>query len=178
MGYNKIIPHDATSPYLAQLVRYGERSNSSYSLAFPLFAKAGANVSDGQTQWVGVSTGGAAQNWLEVQNVTDRKINLILDFFDNSTATSSQVKLSLRARSGRHIDAGHYLTAGVSRAVRIKCSSANAIIAQSMFYYRDDMGHIEALTGRQAVADSNMNQSFGTWNLFLLGIFGFRWWSK
>ncbi len=162
VGYNVITPASSTAPYKAQLIRYGYLSADRYSFAFPLIAQSAGGVQ----QWAGISSGAGAQDWLEVQNVTSESVDVTINFYDNQGNEVSEQDYSLASRSGVHIEASALLPAGASGATRITSDTPGAIIAQSMFYFRDSTGSIEAMYGLQS-ANALSGTNWGTWNLFL-----------
>lgn len=168
VGLIQIEPADPAAPYLAQLMRYGGnapagRTASAYSFAFPLLAHAG----NGESQRAIISTGAGAMNWLEVANVLGSPISVTLEFFDaNGTLVSSGVA-TLAAHAQQHFNAGALLPAGTSGSVRVTPSVPNAIIGQSMFYFRNPQtGSITAMYG-SALQEAFGNEQFGSYNLFL-----------
>ncbi|MCC6221790.1 MAG: hypothetical protein IT291_11175, partial [Deltaproteobacteria bacterium] len=162
VGYNEIVPADPSAQYKAELVRYGQRTDSTFAFAFPL-----VSTSAEDEHWVEISAGGGAQNWLEVQNIGADAQNVNLYFYDNNGNLVSLSNAALGARSGVHLDASAVLGAGQSGAVHIQGTDDNdVLVAQSMFYFRDSSGSIEAMYGSQPPSSLGGTR-WGSWNLFL-----------
>lgn len=162
VGYLEITPANDASPYQAQLTRYGESSANSYDFAFPLVSQSGFS-----TSWLGISSGANAQNWVELQNILSEEIEVELDFFANDGTTAiDQRVFKLPPRSGYHVDASAIVNGGRSGAVLITSNRAKSLIAQSMFYFRNPQGSINAMYGKQAGSTVG-GVRYGSWNLFL-----------
>lgn len=167
VGLNVIDPGDDASPYLAHLVRYGEKQAvipgvPSYGFAFPLLAKAGTSAD----QWVPISSGADGVNWLEVVNTSAGPAQVNVAFFDNGGNVLNQRVVELAGYAQEHILASGMLSPGMSGAARISASNGTDVIAQSMFYFFDSLGHIDAMYGSQAGVVSD-GSKVGSYNLFL-----------
>lgn len=165
VGLNTINPSDPTAPYLAQLVRYGERNPAlgGYAFAFPLSAKRGSSLE----QWAPVSSGANGENWLEILNFAGSSTLVDVEIYDNSGQRVYEEDIWVSPFSQQHLHASALLGSGMSGAVRIRPSSPEALIeAQSMFYFRNPQGSIEAMYGSQAKELSGGTQN-GSYNLFL-----------
>lgn len=160
VGFNEIVPADSSAPYLAQLIRYGQHGASNYKFAFPLSANQG-----GDQLFVPISSGAGGQNWLELQNVSDSPSTTGVKVYDNAGNTLSDTVVTLAARSGQHIEASSLLSSGQSGAVVIDADH-QAMIAQSMFYFRDGAGDIQAMYGSQA-GPARGGTRWGSYNLYL-----------
>ena len=162
VGLHEIIPDDASAPYLAHLVRYGEKSGGGYAFAFPLLAYPGTS----SAQWAPVSSGAGGDNWLEVVNAGDNGASVSVEIYDNFGERVWTEDMYLNGHEQRHIHASTRVTDGKSGAAKITAASGAKIIAQSMFYFRNIFGGIEAMYGSQArTADAGMK--YGSYNLFL-----------
>lgn len=168
VGYNAIIPADEAAPYLAQLIRYGADAPAGYtppsfSFAFPLTARAGGPTE----QWVSISAGAQAENWLEIVNVSDEAESVEVTLFNNAGVAVHTVTLGLAARAQRHLLASVPL-AGASGAARIVSTRAGTVLGQSMFYFRDAVtNRIRAMYGTQLASLNNKTHHVGSWNRFL-----------
>jgi hypothetical protein len=171
VGLNVIVPGDASAKYLAQLVRYGERASSAaetppnYAFAFPLRAESGR----GQTLWVPISSGAGATNWLEMVNAGASEAVVAVEFYNNYGEKVLETYEAIPAYGQKHLEASAVLAAGVSGAAKIvPASTTSKIIAQSMFYFRNESdGRIEAMYGSQAKPASGNAQRVGSYNLYL-----------
>ena len=163
VGYNEIVPSDLNAPYIAMLVRYGSNSQGGYDFAFPLQAQAAY----GDT-WIGVSSGGGAQNWVEIQNVSADNATVNVEYYDNLGSAVAYDSFALAGPTARHVEAGALVTDGRSGAMRITNTSINpdTLIVQSMFYFRDATGSINSMYGTQGNSTIAGWRS-GSWNLFL-----------
>ena len=162
VGFLKITPQDSSAQYLALLTRYGN-SATGFDFAFPLIAKAGG----GTEQWVSISSGGGAQNWVEVINTSASPEEITLTFYDNSSSnTPTTMTVNLGAYGQYHVEASALLPTNSSGAVRIASQNSGRLIAQSMYYFRESSGSINAMYGKQADLKSAGGVS-GSYNLFL-----------
>ena len=168
VGLNEIVPANADAQYKAELVRYGADApaghiSSSYSFAFPLLAKAGGAVE----QWVPISSGAGGQNWVEVINTANQATEVTVTFFDNQgNQVLAPQSFELAAHAQQHFNASAVLAQGASGAARIASSQPGQLIAQSMFYFFDAAGGIQAMYGSQAQS-ALTGELTGSWNLFL-----------
>lgn len=164
VGFNKITPVDPSASYLAFIVRYGLNDNNGFDFAFPLLA----SRSEETTQWAPVSSGAGGVNWIELVNVSGAQETVVLDVFDNqgNDLFSGGLEITLAPYKQQHVNASALLSAGNSGAARIVYSNANAIMAQSMFYFLDSSGSIDTAYGKQFVGAASGTFT-GSWNLFL-----------
>ena len=166
VGLNVIEPTDSSAPYLAHLVRYGERGSGGsqgYAFAFPLLASAGTD----SEQWAPISNGADASNWFEVVNYGSSSADVAIDFYDNAGRNVFQTSTTLAAHAQQHLCASNHLGAGMSGAARISASAPDArIAAQSMFYFRNNLGSVMAMYGSQSRSPGG-DSAYGSYNLFL-----------
>jgi len=163
VGLIKVVPASNSTPYLAQLMRYGYGANGAFDFAFPL------RTGSGSTSTIVVPLGStfAVQNWLEVLNASDSANNVAVTVFNaNGTPVGSQT-MSLAARSQVHINVNGVLGDQALGYARVATQSGLPVVAESMFYYRDSgTGSITAMYGSQA--DTSLQSSKrGSYNLFL-----------
>ncbi|HMO17573.1 MAG TPA: right-handed parallel beta-helix repeat-containing protein [Oligoflexia bacterium] len=165
VGLLEIIPDTPDKTYSAMLIRYGEKSGSgnAYSFAFPLFAIR----SPGLTQVLPISTGGSAQNWVEVLNTTSEQVIASLQFYNQEGVlfNESPIQISVPGRAQAHFNATSYLGLGAIGKVAISSSEAS-LISQSMFYFYDNLQSIATMYGSQAKDTSDTILS-GSYNLYL-----------
>lgn len=158
-----VIRPDSKEPYLAQLFRYGLTSDPSrYSFAFPLLARRG----NGETQQVSISRGANGENWLELANVTNASVGVALRFYDTAGTLLDTVSTSLDPFAQQHFNAGARLPDGASGHVEVVPTADASVIGQSMFYFRDASGSINAMYGSH-LSESYGSKIFGSYNLYL-----------
>ena len=163
VGLNEIVPEDAESCYLAHLVRYGEKAGGGYGFAFPLLAASGS----GELSWMPISNAADGDNWVEIVNGGDVGTDVSIELYDNTGARVWQEDMRLEAHAQQHIHASAFLGAGVSGAAKVEPHAQSArVIGQSMFYFRNTEGAVEAMYGSQAWPPVE-GIKFGSYNLFL-----------
>ena len=162
VGLNEIIPDDLTGKYFANLVRYGHAGNG-FSFAYPLKA----TVSQSSVISLPVSSGGNAENWIEVINTTNSEKFVVARFYSsNGSLISGNYRFSLTPKSQTHINANQIIGSSASGLVRIESSGGAGVIANSLFYFYSSIGTIDAMYGIEAQSIGNEEQS-GSYNLFL-----------
>jgi len=117
---------------MAILNRYGY-TQTGYSFAFPLLAKAG----NGQTMVTPLTTTVGAQNWLELVNVLNSESEVTIRFLQSSGAVASTVSTNIGANAQAHYNINDILGNEQVGYAEIVPDSANSLIAQSMVYIRD-----------------------------------------
>ena len=167
VGLDTIIPQDPTAPYQAVLIRYGGnappgRTADRYSFAFPLLARAG----DGEIQRVPISTGGGAQNWLELINPTSGTVNIAIKAYGNNGQELLSTAVGLGAYQQQHLNIGSLLASGESGSAELQPSVPGSLIGQSMFYFRQGRGEIASMYG-SSIRESYGTVLYGNYNLFL-----------
>ncbi|MCC6933014.1 MAG: S8 family serine peptidase [Deltaproteobacteria bacterium] len=166
-GFHEITPLQASSPYLAQIIRYGSDSQTAvtgqYSFAFPLFARSGS----GEKQYLLVSNKNGDDNWVEIVNT--KNVSSPVEFILRAS-TGKLIKrftFNLAPRSQRHINVSRMLSADSIGTAEVNAGRANTVIIQSMHYFRDAAnGLIKAMYGTQG-RETNTNSLVGNFNLFL-----------
>lgn len=165
VGYNEIIPDDASSPYKGLLARYGLSDPLGFGYDFAFILK--AVTERPSVQWVNASIADGAQNWLEVINTSNSSVTAQVSVFDYSGNLVHDTVYPLSPKAQQHIEIGSLLnSARPYGAVRILASKNNAIVAQNMFYARESSGSVRAMYGYHADKLRNGEQS-SSWNLFL-----------
>lgn len=164
VGFNEIIPDDPDSPYIGQLMRYGNNASGGYNFAFPLAAKAGT----GRTIHVPISRDYDAQNWLEVVNTKGEAVTATVECrAADGTILRTWPDLDLAQRFQKHLNVSELLGMDESGVCTITPSARNSIIAQSMYYFRDSSsGSMLAMYGSQARESLGIGL-YGSYNLFL-----------
>ncbi len=167
VGLHEIVPQSGTTPYLAQLIRYGANSGpgsppSGYFFAFPLSAHPG----NGQRVALPTSRQFGESNWVEVANIKNAPINVNITFY-NEDGVGAGTSFQLAAHSQLHFPVDDQRLANSTRGfVEIDSDTINSLIAQSMFYYRDSAGGIRAMYGIEQREPLGVGFN-GSYNLFL-----------
>lgn len=168
VGVNEIIPLDGSSPYIAQLVRYGYNTKGGFDFAFPLVARPG----NGELTLVPISSRFEGQNWIEVVNTRESKVSVDVTLVDkNGAPVGSWSGLVLNPFSQVHLPAhAHGLNDigydNIGTAI-ITPSIPNSVIVQSMFYFFGETGRVNAMYGSQFKEVHGNGQSYGSYNLYL-----------
>lgn len=165
VGLNMVVPDTPSSPYLAQLIRYGyaDSAGSSFSFAFPLLSKAGT----GRQIHAPISTDYGAQNWVEVINTRAEPVDVLIDFYGYEGNLLQRLSQSMMPYSQYHVNASALLGLPDAGTVTITPKVRNSVIAQSMYYFRDwEEGKMLSMYGVQA-REALGSKLVGTYNLFL-----------
>ncbi|MCB0323093.1 MAG: S8 family serine peptidase [Bdellovibrionales bacterium] len=167
VGMHKIVPSDASAQYIAQLIRYGGNAAqgiapSAYRFAFPLVARAG----NGRQQLLPISRQFGESNWVELVNTLEIAVPCELTFWSNDGVALRNEQIELAPHAQQHFDASALLEAGQSGMVSVNPQVPNSIVTQSMFYFRDSNGRIEAMYGSQA-REAAIGKLAGSFNLYL-----------
>ena len=162
VGLNEIVPDDPVAPYFANLVRYGI-TTTRYAFAYPLLASAGATT----PLFVPISTGGGAQNWVEIVNASSTSITVTASLYArNGQALGDQLAIPIPPHSQRHLNASAILGANASGLLALTSSTSQALIAHSLFYFFAPDGSIASMYGTRA-RPSSATDLVGSYNLFL-----------
>lgn len=167
VGQHVVIPHDVVAPYIVQLFRYGTNAGpgavpTGYEFALPILSRAG----NGRAQRVPVSTGGGAENWVELVNTRESPTPVTIEFFGNNGALLGGESFQLGAFAQRHFNAGAVLGPNASGSARITPGAANAVVGQSMFYFRSATGAVSSMYGTP-LREPLGSPLIGSYNLFL-----------
>ena len=171
VGFHEVVPADPAAPYQAQLVRYGsnaaaEELPTNYSFAFPLIARAG----NGQSMNLFVSANSdGEENWVELTNTRTSKVRVSLHYASAEGKAIRVDEVELQPHQQQHFNASAVLrdNGAFAGVVNIDAAAANAVVAQSMFYQRDEKdGGILAMYGAQA-QEALGERIVGSYNLFL-----------
>lgn len=168
VGLNVIEPQNLETPYIAQLYRYGGNagpgaSPTAYSFAFPLLSRAGS----GELLAAPTSTGGGAENWIEVVNTLSVEVDAELIFYNQAGEALGNRELRLLPYEQQHFNAGALLGAGASGIVRLIPETRGSLLGTSMFYFRDALsGRITSMYG-SPLQEAIGKTTEGSYNLFL-----------
>ncbi|MCB0358887.1 MAG: hypothetical protein KDD44_04605 [Bdellovibrionales bacterium] len=163
VGLNQIVPLDDSAKYLALLTRYGTTATAGeYSFAFPIAAR----QPGAQTQWSTISRGGDATNWVEVVSTSAASQSVSLEFYDSNGNVVKTLQTTLAPFAQVHLNASESLPSGSSGAVKIASSIPNGFIANSMFYFFEASGAIDAMYGT-ASGPAKSGLLLGSYNLYL-----------
>ena len=164
VGLLEVLPQDGSTEYLAQLIRYGYKSDGvNFDFAFPLVAM------DGISNQFAVPLGSRfdVQDWLEVVNVLNGSSDITVSVFDDAGTLRNQETYSLAAKAQQHIDITGILGSGVIGHAIIDVGAGGKAVGQSMFYFRNPTnGSVSTMYGSQ-VRLASANQVSGSYNLFL-----------
>ena len=164
VGLNEIIPDDASAPYFANLVRYGAGSSPDrYAFAYPLTATKGETT----PVFAPISTGGEAQNWVEIVNSDSALLLVNAQFYGSGgQPLGNAFDLSLPGHSQLHLNASAILGPNASGLLRLIPNRTQALIAHSLFYFYAPNGGIESMYGTRALPTAG-SAFAGSYNLFL-----------
>ncbi len=164
VGLLEVVPQDGSTEYLAQVIRYGYKTNGvDFDFAFPLVAHSGSNNEIA----VPIGSRFEVQDWLEVVNVLNSDSNITVSVFDEGGTLRSQETFNLAAKAQQHINVSSILGSGVIGHAVVDSGAAGKAVGQSMFYFRDpNNGSISTMYGSQARLAS-ANAVSGSYNLFL-----------
>ena len=164
VGLNEVVPDNPSAPYFVTLVRYGLGGNGDrFAFAYPLAGSAGA----AGAVYAPVSTGGGAQNWVEVVNSDSAPLQVQLQFFSQTgQALGSEQVLTLTARGQTHVNASSVVGANASGILRVTPGRPGALLAHSLFYFFGGAGGIDSMYGARAMAPAGTAHT-GSYNLFL-----------
>jgi hypothetical protein len=168
VGMHKIVPRDIRVRYIAQLTRFGGNAPagffpSEYKFAFPLVAKHGSS----EPVFVPISNRLGEFNWLEVVNIKDQEIRVGISLYSSEGVLLESVDSILAPHAQVHFDAAAILPGQDVGYAMVKPNIPKSIIAQSMFYFRDQLsGSVTSLYGSQGRPIAGCAQT-GSYNLFL-----------
>jgi|GEM_PF-6864722 len=163
VGLNIIAPLDTTSPYIAQLMRYGSDSSGGFNFAFPLVARSGI----GRAIHAPISNDYGAQDWLEVVNTLSRDVVVTVSCNNSAGTPVRSWSLGLAPHSQQHLNVSSVIGSGESGTCTVVPNIANSIIGQSMFYFRNGQtGNMLSMYGSQ-LKEALGTTLYGTYNLFL-----------
>lgn len=166
-GYNKIIPTIATAPYKAELITYGIEGHvgvSDYQYAYSVIP----TQAGGSEQWVSVSRGGSAENWVELTNNSNQPLVVKIALFEQSGEKSETAPKTIRLspKAMQHLNITPFLPVGGSGLLRLTSPTAGSLLAHSVFYYYNPLGFLEARLSTKA-RSAEHGKIYGSWNLFL-----------
>lgn len=165
VGTNVIIPKDNAAPYLASLARYAEGSNfDTWDYSFALPATTGAV----RSVYAPISTVGIGENYVEVANMLERETSVALKFVDTEGFTLAENMMLLPAYSQRHLSTVGLLAGDVNSGyVAITPSEPNSIIAQSLFYHRENSNRSIQTAYASPAREIYGSKLYTTYNFYL-----------
>jgi hypothetical protein len=157
----EVAPVIAGTDYTAQLFRYGVDQTTLGQEAVSAFSLAD-NCSTGVSgeQYVGVSKGAGAANWMELSNITNASQLVTVDVYSNTGGSVADFSFELTPYQTIHFDAGSGLADGESGVAKVR--SSGSILAKSTSYFYQADGRIltsETLEGR-GLLDTTGSGSF------------------
>ncbi|MDD2942445.1 MAG: hypothetical protein PHC51_05690 [bacterium] len=144
VGLVEVVPADQQSPYLAQLFSYnsdGEIAVLAPTWSFAGGATTGAGVSD--TQYVPVSSGSGALNWINVANTAAVAGGALVEIHNSLGQVVFAESWNLPARSQRHLLASSFLADGETGIARIT-PAAVPLLVRTMGYFYNSHGFVTA----------------------------------
>ena len=169
VGLHQIVPADPQAPYIAQLNRYGANAAqayaaSGYRFAFPLVAHAGTGVPVA----LPLHAGATEDTWLEISNTKSSNTTVSVQYLDAAGNSIYFEQMQLGAFQQFHVNAEAVLakTGAVSGSAIVTADRPEALLAQSMRYFRNGSGTVTAMYGEQM--DEPLGAALaGSYNLFL-----------
>ncbi len=162
VGVNIIEPVDNSTPYLAQLMRYGYGEGDTFKFAFPLVAKGNDGLSKSFTT---LATNFNAANWIEVINTTSKPVSATVRY-RRSDGGSITDKIIIPAYSQLHFNANDKVGKDEVGYVEVESGTPGALATQSMYYFRSATGSILGMYGSQSRTAQSV-AVVGSYNLFL-----------
>ena len=169
VGLLRIIPEDSSTPYLANLTRYGYggRTSAGVYFAYPLPARAGT----GRALDLPLTTTLSSQNWLEVVNSSDQSVSVDLSAKRHDGLTIHHESVALWPRRQRHFDVNSWIGPNNLGVAEVRASEPNSLIVQSMVYVPDqNTGNLKLMYGSPgreafpAALSGSYNLYLGMWN--------------
>ena len=144
----EVIPTDASSPYLAQLYYYSaDDPIATLADTFSFANGTTASLGGRFTQYVRVSTGSDAGNWLILANPGNATSTVNVVITDKSGAELSDQDYTIGAKQQLHLFMNEVLPAGSTGIAKIKSTDGTRVLAKAMAYFRDDSGSVTASYG-------------------------------
>lgn len=167
VGMHVIVPKDPRAAYTAQLTRYAGNTDGSvapnkYSFAFPLVARAGT----GRQLVMPMSRQFGESNWVELINTSNASVQSTLRLLDTEGHELFSEVATLPAHAQKHYEVSSYLLDGQTGIVLVNANKQNALVMQSMVYFRDTSGSVQAMYGSQG-KEAIGHAIFGSYNRFL-----------
>ena len=168
IGLHRIVPTDKQSPYLAQLMRYGTdagigQNPSAYTFAYPILARAGS----GRELNVMVSHAASVDNWVEIANSKDKTTSVLLEFRNSKGYLLKSKLVKIAPYAQKHFNVADFLPIGENGILSIDGNLKGAVIAHSMYYYRDATeGRIQTMYGVRAQEAVGQTLT-GSFNLYM-----------
>ena len=167
VGLNVIQPDNPRARYKSFLTRYGPGEEAPGSPALRFAVSLPARPALHGEYWVPVSNGASGENWVELVNVETRELELSVMIYENGTdGPVFEQLITVPSLGQRHINASTILSKGASGAARVAPISRGSYLAQSMFYFKNPLGRLDAVYSSPA-RRAQSGTLGGSWNLFL-----------
>jgi len=168
-GMVEVVPANASSEYSAQLFKYGYTGMNSVAMTTFDFANgAHAKAPEPGCQSVQISSGGNADNWLEIANASSSP--LVVDVFINTNGVinaSPTQTLTLSSYAQQHIFMNTFVPSGSSGVATVCPQDATrSVLLESMFYFRNDTGSVLSNYAVQG-SDGQCVVGYVSYNTFL-----------
>lgn len=133
IGYIKLVPHDDTISYSAQLGRYGVSPGAAEGEQLPFADVMSARVAQDQPQLVRVESKENFLNWLVLSNVGDSacSLNLLLP-------EAQELNLQVPVQSQLHLPVSSFIPADSFGSAQVSGSPGCKFLAESNFYSFDE----------------------------------------
>ncbi len=162
-GLIEINPNNTQSPYLASIVRYGVGTLQTNDFAMALSSSSGASGN----QWVPISSGGAAANWLVLSNTSDSSIDASVSYFNNAGNLLGTDDVTLPAHAQHHVPAHSIIVDRTSGIAKIETAAGELIRAESIYYFFNATTR-EVSTSYGILAQSSFpGTSYSNYNLYI-----------
>jgi hypothetical protein len=143
VGLIQIIPEDTEATYLAQVFHYGYNSEdveqpNGFSFAMGERMRIGIN----KPQYLNVSNGAGARNWLTIANVGDASDTVNLLILDNNGSELVNHDFALGVNQQVHFLASDALGVNHSGMAIITSTGLGRVISNSRMYYYDEFGSV------------------------------------
>ena len=162
-GLIEVVPSDSNSQYYAQLFRYGSDSTTIIGERLNSFSIADNFSSASRTtQYVGISRGGQATNYLELYNTSSNIEPVTVTMYGNQSGLISTGSYTLSPKQSLHL-ATTSLGENESGIASIT-SGSTAVIAKSVAYFYRPDGHVASAyaTNARELLGSSGRSEFNT----------------
>ena len=136
-GIQMISPSTSSTPYYAQLVRYGQRADISqpYAFAVPVVAQSGGVL----PRYINISTGAGAENYVEIANPETTTISAKILAYNPLGQRIMSKTVTIKPKAQRHVGVSALLGNNVSGFAKVYgLNGAKTPLVNSISYYRSN----------------------------------------
>jgi len=171
-GLVEVIPDSPGIEYTAQIFRYGVDQSSIELEHLSSFNMAeNCSTGSGASQYVSVSNGASANNWLELQNLSTVKETVVVRLYSNTSGEKSVRSFELEPLSSVHVNAVEGFDPGESGLAEVRPVNGMPILVTSTSYLYEADGRVNtafsstgrALLGSEAVSSYNTFRNQLNW---------------